>query len=730
MNLMLLMPILLAPADLPTGNRPSPLRFDHFPDALHAVVWRNRDLVPTPRLAATLGATPAQVDALAASMGLPETSTATDKLAQSLQITIIRRNWHLLPYEQLLTLLDTTPERLAFTLREDDFLFEKLGGGKPTCPPVRYAPPVEAARRRAGEIRALVAGRFGPVVDPPLGFVDRLAGPTDARPLRLGGGPRFVTSYFGSYGDPLAGGGPDPYPDGLLARLAAEGVNGVWLHVLLRQLAPGGADFPEFGEGGPGRLRALRGMVARASKHGIEVYLYLNEPRSMPVAFFEGHPGSKGVAEGDHSALCTSDPRVLRWLAEAVGHVAREVPGLGGVFTITASENLTHCASHGHRADCPRCAGRTDAAIIGEVNRAVAEGLRTATPAPRLIAWDWGWANHGDAPEAIDALPAEAWLMSVSEWGLPIVRGGVASRVGEYSLSAVGPGPRAIGHWARARGRGLKTVAKVQANATWELSPLPWLPLLDLVADHAEGLARQRVDGAMLSWSVGGYPSPNLRVFAEFAANPRADKSAVLDAIAAQRYGPAAAPAARRAWSAFASAFRLYPYHIEGLYKGPQQLGPANLLWAAPTGRPASMLGFPHDDLDGWRGPYPREVYASQFEAVARGWDAGVAELAEVVRLAADKGLAEEDRRLARAAGIHLRSVANQARYIIERDARDPSAARRLDDEARLARELYDLRCADSRIGFEASNQYYYMPNDLIEKVICCESMKTRPGAR
>ena len=34
--------------------------------------------------------------------------------------------------------------------------------------------------------------------------------------------------------------------------------------------------------------------------------------------------------------------------------------------------------------------------------------------------------------------------MSVSEWDKPIERGGIKTKVGEYSISAVGPGPRAI----------------------------------------------------------------------------------------------------------------------------------------------------------------------------------------------------------------------------------------------------------------------------------------------
>ena len=125
--------------------------------------------------------------------------------------------------------------------------------------------------------------------------------------------------------------------------------------------------------------------------------------------------------------------------------------------------------------------------------------------------------------------------MSVSEWSLPIERGGIRNTVGEYSLSAPGPGPRATAHWKLARERGLKTAAKLQINNTWELSAIPWLPVLDLVAEHCAGLAKQKIDGVMLSWSLGGYPSPNLLVAERFARNPQTTPDAVLDEIAAQR---------------------------------------------------------------------------------------------------------------------------------------------------------------------------------------------------
>jgi len=47
---------------LPVGNRPAPVALPHFPDALHAVIWRNWELVPVERLAQVLGATPHQIE--------------------------------------------------------------------------------------------------------------------------------------------------------------------------------------------------------------------------------------------------------------------------------------------------------------------------------------------------------------------------------------------------------------------------------------------------------------------------------------------------------------------------------------------------------------------------------------------------------------------------------------------------------------------------------------------
>lgn len=220
---------------------------------------------------------------------------------------------------------------------------------------------------------------------------------------------------------------------------------------------------------------------------------------------------------------------------DSITTICRAVPDLGGFFSITASENLTNCWSHGGGAKCPRCAQRPAADVIAEVNRLFYDGIRRSGSTAQMIAWDWGW-NDAWAGDVIRQLPPGVALQSVSEWRLPIERGGVKTEVGEYSISAIGPGPRAQRHWQLARERGLQTIAKIQAGNTWELSAVPYIPAVENVARHAENLRRAHVNGLMLGWTLGGYPSPNLEVVSATLAGGSADQA--MQQVAEQRFGP------------------------------------------------------------------------------------------------------------------------------------------------------------------------------------------------
>nr|MBP7638547.1 hypothetical protein [Kiritimatiellia bacterium] len=135
-------------------GKKAPLGCEPFPNRLHQVVWRNWSVVPQTRLAEVLGTTPENVAQVAASMGLPPQGAILPAWQDKGYITVVRRNWHLLPYDQLLTLTGFTRERLRYALMEDDFLFIKLGSVKPACPPLRYTQPSEAERAAAGRLAA------------------------------------------------------------------------------------------------------------------------------------------------------------------------------------------------------------------------------------------------------------------------------------------------------------------------------------------------------------------------------------------------------------------------------------------------------------------------------------------------------------------------------------------------------------------------------------------------
>ena len=737
----------LALADDLPGEKGTTLavEYSYFPSRQHAFVFRNWTLVPADRLAKVLETTVQNVSALASSMGLPPQGNIEPQWNSSKgYITLIRSNWNLLNYEQLLTLLGTTRKELAWRLKEDDFLYVKLGNFKPLCPPLVYETPDKKTEAKAAEILTWVkeigeiafaheTPRFSFLNDFPKHMNDQeianrrlQAGSVNQDGFKI----RMVSSYCAEFGDPLMDKELGSFPEGLLFKLSNVGVNAIWLHAVLNTLVKPDGVFPG-SKAAPQRINGLKNLVKRASKFGISVYLYMNEPRAMDQNFFastEKRKALKGVNETDYAAMCTSVPKVRSWITNSLKKVFQTVPDLGGIFTITGSENLTSCISHGKEKECERCKKRSYSDAMVELISAMEKGVKAGNPKANVIVWDWGWKDQY-AEAIIKGIPKSCWLMSVSEWSLPIVRGGVNSVVGEYSISSVGPGPRAEEHWKFAKKAGLKTLAKVQVNCTWEISIVPALPVMDLVAQHGENLSTESVDGVMLSWSLGGYPSANIDLFQSYKAGKMEEN---LQALSRKYYGERAIPFIRKAWTQFSEGFKEYPYHISTVYQGPQQMGPANQFYIKPTGMTATMVGFPYDDLKSWKAVFPEKVWADQMVKVAEGFSKGCSTLEEGLKqLNGDEKISiEKELQRAQAVQIHFASVANQARFIMARDAfysaKDSSEKKKLVsqmrtitlDELTLVKRMIPILKKDSYIAFESSNHYYYVPQNLLEKYI------------
>ena len=712
--------------ELPSGNPKQPVEYPHFPTRWQVFVWRNWGLVPPARIAAVLRCPETEIVQAACEMGLTSNPQVNPKWLSHGYLTLIRNNWQLLPYAQMLELLNWTPEKMAYTLKEEDFFWIKLGCLKPDCPVLEWEPLTPEQRQATAGLRRIVqeyfpSGRME-YLEEPFAFADQFA----PRPP-IGGADRFEFNYIHSYaascGDVLGNAETlDPVPENLLAQYASMGIRGVWFHALLYLLnsIPGAE---EYSAGAEKRMENLKKIVDRCAKYGIKVYLYLNEPRCMPFDFYKKKPHWGGIdVPGNYTkTICTTrTPEPLQWLENTMKRLFSEVRGLGGVFCITMSENPTNCHYHARHENCPSCRNVLPEKIIADIISAMERGMHAAAPDARMIAYDWAWRSGADDEErtgfkkrVLDLLPRGVYVCSVSEWGMNTSIGGVKQYLVDYSISQVGPSPETQETWAHARKIGMPITAKVQINNSWELSAVPYIPVPYLIEEHLKNLRKAGASGLMLSWTLGGFPGGNLDLL-----------KAPPEEIAAAKYHPALAEKVCLAWKLFSESFRQFPFNVGVIYMGPMNSGPMNLLHLKPTGYEATMVGFPYDDLKRWRGPYPEDVFENQFRILTEGWKRGLEILesaAAEVRVSEQKDFADL-RTVAEAAYCHFCSTYLQIRFVRARNHGfdRPVMAECVREELDLTLKLYDIVRRDSRIGFEASNHYFYSLNDLREKAVSC----------
>lgn len=678
-----------------------PVPLPHFPTRHQAFLFRAYEYVPVSKIAQILGTSEENVRRAAAEMGLSDDNPSDVWLTRG-YITIIRRMWHILPYEQLLTLLDMDEETLARLLRDEDFLEIKLAS-KPRCECVVWRELSEEERQQTKAIKQImstldISGKA------PFAFDYRVPRLTFCGEERIA--TRMIYAFSGLYQHAFDIDNTQFLSDEQLAAYQALGINGIWTQGLLSQLAPFPFD-PALSEGYEARLARMREMTERLAAYGIKLYLYLNEPRAMPLAFFEKRHDIQGHICGDEACLCTSTEAVQAYLTDAVESLCRAVPRLGGFFTITRSENLTNCYSYAgepHRpCACPRCRDKSVGKVIAETIGCILNGTRRVSPDMKVFAWSWRWDAFSE--QIIRALPEGVILLSQSELDMPFAFGGVRGNVLDYSMSITGPGALAKNEWRIARERGLEIGAKVQVNTTWEASTVPAIPVSPSIDAHMKRLSDEGVRHLLLSWTLGGYPCRNLATAAQyFYETCSTDAQDDTTAKAEQK---------------FVEAFSEFPFHIRGLYRGPQNAGPSNLLFEKPTGYHATMTCFAYDDLDAWRSIYPLDVYESQYEKLCEKWECGLRLLSND-----DKS---ETAIMARAAYCLFRSSLNQIRFIRARDeGRNADAVRAAQDELTVAEEMLSLMNQNAAIGYEAANHYYFSKGQLAEKILNCHHIIQR----
>ena len=714
---------------LPEASNVRAIEYNYFPTPWQAVVWRNWGYVQVERIAEALGTSYEKIREAAGMLGLNPDEPVNPAWGKRGFLTTIRENWHLCTYEQILTLLNISDEELAFILKEDDFMWIKLGGMKPAVEAPQYAPLTDEELQQTEKIVELLRERFLAGYgkqDNAFAFVDDFhvpvsdseVGKTSKKTENL----RMIYPYFALCGDALIDESIDPFPERILKEYADAGINGIWMHMVLYQLVEFPFE-PSMSKGWEKRIDSLRKLVARAKKYGIGIYPYLNEPRAMSDAFFQKYPKLRGEADGDFYAMCTSTIEVQNYLYQSVRKLFEMVPDLAGFFTITMSENLTNCYSRLGRREmtCPRCKTRRPWEVVAQVNNLMAKGAHDVNPNAKVIAWTWGWSDEW-AEKVIPLLTEGQILQCTSEEAMKFCIGGVEGSVLDYTMSLCGPGEKAKKMWKVAREHGMQMSAKVQMNNTWEMSVVPYIPVFDKVETHIKQLKEQGIQHLHVSWTLGGCPSPNLRLTEWLMEGKGTLKDFLVDWL-----GENNAEGVYAAQYKLSNAFSHYPFYIGTLYYGPQNFGPMAPFFLEKTGYRATMIGFPYDDMEWWSGIYPEDVYEDEYRKLVEGWREGLTDLLVY------KGKNEElDEMILMAQAVlcqyesayhHIQFVNRRDEMLADKDASTVNILRNemlriVREEMETVQTLIDLRLQDSRIGFESSNHYFYTLQDLKEKMI------------
>lgn len=521
------------------------------------------------------------------------------------------------------------------------------------------------------------------------------------------------------------------YPDALLEKYSSLGINAIWIQGILYEIYK--CKFcPELSSGLDKKIENINNLVKKAKRYGIDVFLYINEPRGLPIEFFQENQDLKGSVEDNYGSLCTSIDEVKEMLYDGIRSVFTNIPSLAGLFVISMSENLTNCYSRsfGKEIKCPRCSKRAIEDVVSEVNNIINKAAKSVRSDARVIVWTWGWPEKW-RKSAIELLSKDIEIMCTSEEDLPVEFGDGKTNVLDYTMSIPGPSELSINTWDIAKTYKMKTVAKIQVNNTWECSVVPYLPVNYIIEKHISNLKRENINGLLLSWNLGGYPSINLELCKTFYWDDSSKSGDnIMKSFITEKYGVSVTEKVEEALKLFSCAMSNFPFHLDTVYYAPQNVGPMNLLFDEPTNYTASMVGYPYDDLKSWRAVYSEEVFRDQFKKLSEMWGAGI-EILDHGRKFVEKNKYDKYEDLvtvSKASFCHFRSTYLQIEFIILRKKFSENRSlenkfnliKILHEEIEIAKMLYKIVLKDSRIGFEPSNQYNYTRFDLVEKVINC----------
>ena len=371
----------------------------------------------------------------------------------------------------------------------------------------------------------------------------------------------------------------DYYPEPYLDRLAQEGINGLWLTVVFREICK--TSFLPEDPDAERRREKLRRSVEKCRKFGIKLWTFAIEPASWTLKNPCPDDALKGPdCWGPGNLFCPNSEKAARYLYECTNSLFKEVPHLGGLMLISVGERPTSCVSGGSfeggfKLPCQKECKLSVDHIFAKVLNPMRQGIKDANPEAEMISWLYQpqpmqahpWIY--DLPKQLseDIILAYNFESSCTKPQLGKVRVG-----GDYWLSCTGPSDR-FGRMAEAARGHCAFAAKMQVGCSHEVATIPFVPAPGLLYRKYEQMRRNGVSHVIQCWYFGNYPGAMNRAagalaYEDFSTN----EEEFLTRLAAPEWGPRAADMAK-VWAALTKAYMEYPLGYEFQYYGPMHDG-------------------------------------------------------------------------------------------------------------------------------------------------------------
>ena len=524
----------------------------------------------------------------------------------------------------------------------------------------------------------------------------------------------------------------DYYPEEYLQKLARDGVNGIWLTVVFREICS--TTYFEENPLAEKRRAKLRQTVERCRRYGIKVWVFAIEPifwspKNPPP---QDHPEwvGPGAEHKDWRTFCIRSDSAKDYLRQSTYSLFSKVPHLGGLMMISHGERPTSCLSSLHSLreqdrPCPDCS-LSVGGILKEVLGALRSGMREAAPEAEVLSWLYQpWAEqHGEwiyhLPDELDQLDDKVILAYNCESGCEKRQAGKLRIGGDYWQSAR-PSDR-FGRMAQAaRGR-CRFAAKLQVCCSHELATVPFMPVPGMLYRKYKVLQDVGVTDVIQCWYFGNYPGLMSRAAGRLAFWDfrKGDENAFLTALAKTDWGEHAGQVVR-AWQLFDAGYEAYPVNILMQYYGPMHDGavwPLHLRLARrrlprtwkPDAEPAG------DAIGECLADFTLAEAAAVTLKMNRLWQQGLAELAGIK----PEDGPENELALYEAIGLHFTAAADIFEFYRLRQKLTegvdvlPEMEKILRREIRLTEDLCALAQQDSRLGYHSEAEVFkYYPAKL-----------------